>query len=399
MPWKPRDLMSQRTEFVRLALRVQLGEEPGTMTELCARYGISCKTGYEWLKRYKEEGAAGMADLSRRPLTSPLKTPARMEQQVVDVRREHPAWGGRKIHARLKNLGVSDAPAASSISAILHRNGLMDEKSPGKSAPATIRFERSRPNQLWQMDFKGHFALGAGGRCHALTALDDHSRFNLILEACGDERGATVWKCVERAFQVYGLPVQILCDNGVSWSCPKHRRALGRLEALLLRVGVETIHGRPYHPQTQGKEERFHRTLKDEVISKRAQWESLEQCAEAFVWWRGIYNEQRPHESLDDGVPIDRYRVSERAYDPSAKDRDMREYYPEGGERRKVGKSGEISFMANRIYVGTGIVGESVSLVPCMENRWCVSYGWKTLGEIEYTGTKGAILKLERENL
>ncbi|MEM6279033.1 MAG: IS481 family transposase [Verrucomicrobiota bacterium] len=395
MPWDICNLVKRRSEFVKLALQIQQGEGFGNFAQLCDRYGISRKTGYKWVKRYRSDGTNGLEDRSRRPRNSPRKTPDAVEERVTAVRKKHPSWGGRKIRNRLEMNRCVDIPAASSISHILRRNGLMEEKPRGESH-RIVRFERDRPNQLWQMDFKGHFGLSGGGRCHPLTALDDHSRFNLILAACRDEKGATVKRHLQEAFRRYGLPDQILCDNGASWSCPGHRQALGRLEAWLVRVGVEVIHGRPYHPQTQGKEERFHKTLDVDLLRTRPSWASHEECDAAFGPFRQLYNEERPHDALGGRPPIERYRISERSYDETSEKRHAEEHYLEGDTLRKVSKSGEISFRSNRVYVGVGITGETVALRAYDEGIWKVSYAWKELGVVAMTDEKHELLRLEK---
>lgn len=395
MPWDICELVKRRSEFVKLALQIQQGECAVSVAELCGRYGISRKTGYKWIKRYRSDGESGLADQSRKPRNSPGKTPRPVEDQVAAVREKHPTWGGRKIRARLEMDDCQDIPAASSISHILRRNGLMEDKPEGE-AHRTVRFERDRPNQLWQMDFKGHFALRAGGRCHPLTALDDHSRFNLILAACRDEKGDTVKRHLQDAFRRYGLPDQILCDNGASWSCPGHRQALGRFEAWLVRVGVEVIHGRPYHPQTQGKEERFHKTLNVDLLRTRPSWGTHEECDAAFVPFRQLYNEERPHDSLGGRPPVERYQISERSYDEKTENRCAEEHYLGSDILRKVSKSGEISFRSNRVYVGVGITGETVALRACAEGRWKVCYAWKELGVVGVTNEKHELLKLKK---
>lgn len=395
MPWEICDIVKRRSEFVKMALGIQQGNEEGNLSELCGRFGISRKTGYKWIKRYRSDGNAGLIDRSRKPRASPGRTSAEIEKRVTNVREQHPSWGGRKIRARLKMDACPSLPAASSISGILRRHGLIDDGQPA-GPNSTIRFERDSPNRLWQMDFKGHFPLSGGGRCHPLTAMDDHSRFNLILAACRDEKGETVKQHLREAFRIYGLPDQILCDNGASWSCRGQRQALGQLEAWLLRVGVEVIHGRPYHPQTQGKEERFHRTLSVDLLRTRPSWASLQECEEAFGPYRKIYNEERPHESLEDRPPIECYRISERSYNEASETDPVEDHYLDEDTLRKVNKSGEISFRSNRIYVGVGITGERVSLRANAEDEWKVSYGWKALGLIRFTDEKRELLKLER---
>jgi transposase InsO family protein len=190
------------------------------MAQLCRGFGISRKTGYKWLARYLGEGDPGLGDRSRRPRSSPWVTPPAVAEAVLRLRAAHPAWGGRKIRARLQAQGWAQAPAASTMTAILRRHGLIDPEESAKHQ-AWRRFEAAAANDLWQMDFKGHFAA-AGGRCHPLTVLDDHSRYALGLEACADERGATVQERLTRIFHGYGLPRQLLVDMGVRPGAPPH---------------------------------------------------------------------------------------------------------------------------------------------------------------------------------
>jgi transposase InsO family protein len=199
--------MSQRKEFVMLTIT-----EEANMATLCRRFGISRKTGYKWFKRYQEKGDDGLEDQSRKPQNSPLHTSKVVEDRILAVRDKHPTWGGRKIAARLITLGMKTVPAASTITAILNRHGKIDPQESSKHK-AFKRFEALHPNDLWQMDFKGHFGIRKG-RCHPLTLLDDHSRYSLAVRACENEQGETVKNELIRIFQCYGLPMSILCDNG-----------------------------------------------------------------------------------------------------------------------------------------------------------------------------------------
>jgi transposase InsO family protein len=245
VPWSEKSIMSQRHEFVML-----FEQEGVNRRELCRRFGISPTVGYRLWARYRQEGHAGLADRSRRPQRSPGRSAAAMEALVVAVRAEHPAWGGRKIRRRLQDLKHPAVPSASTITAILHRQGRIAAAAEARHKPFE-RFERAAPNELWQMDYKGHFATRAG-RCHPLTVVDDHSRYAVGLRACGDERGGTVQAALTAIFRQYGLPERMLMDNGSPWgSDALHRHTW--LTVWLLELGVGVSHGRPYHPQTQGK--------------------------------------------------------------------------------------------------------------------------------------------------
>jgi transposase InsO family protein len=352
MPWKVWTAMSLRQEFVQFA-----GRPDTNVAELCRRYGISRKTGYKWLGRAQAGGAAALADHSRRPHTSPTRTPAVQEAAVIAVRQQHPAWGARKLHRVLRTAASlpSSVPAPSTITGILRRHGLLP---PPVRARTWQRFTAPAPNALWQMDFKGAFATGAGA-CHPLTVLDDHSRFNLCLVACADEQGVTVRQHLTTAFQRYGLPERMLMDNGRPWGYDSTHHWTA-LTVWLARLDIAVSHGRPYHPQTQGKEERFHRTLRVEVLAAHPAWPNLASCQRAFDAWRPVYNGYRPHESLDMRPPAAVYHPSSRAYPPTLP---PIEYAP-GDLVRKVQDKGLISFRGKEYAVGTAFRGLPVALRP-----------------------------------
>jgi transposase InsO family protein len=370
MPWKVNTMSDSRREFVELALR-----SGSNMSELCRRFGVSRKTAYKWLGRYKEAGVPGLNDQSRRPKCSPKRTSVILEEQVVELRSVHPAWGGRKLRRRLLDQGVKQVPAASTITEILRRRDLLSELKGGQ---AFQRFERERPNELWQMDFKGHFGLGAGGRCHPLTVLDDHSRYALVLEACGNEQGQTVEGRLRQAFRRYGLPEAMLMDNGSPWGDDRES-PWTPLTVWLLRLGVRVIHGRPYHPQTQGKEERFHRTLVAEVLQGRV-FRDLEECQFRFDEWRIIYNHERPHEALDLAVPGSRYEPSRRSFPEQVPEL---EFSPTD-VIRKVQRAGWFSFQGQEWRISKAFWGERVGVRPTVQDGvWQVWFGRQCLGEID----------------
>jgi transposase InsO family protein len=348
MPFRECSIVSQREEFCRLAL------SPGAnVRELCRRFGVGHTAAYKWLGRYRALGVAGLWDRSRRPCVSPSRTSSELEAQVLELREQHPCWGGRKLHRVLQEDGLSP-PSASTITAILRRHGRLDGPSAGKPC-AHVRFERPAPNDLWQMDFKGHFAL-ARSRCHPLTLLDDHSRYALEIGACADEREMTVRTRLVRLFERYGLPWQILCDNGPPWGTTGPERHT-RLTVWLLDLDVAVTHGRPYHPQTQGKEERFHRTLKAEVLDGRS-FRDLAEAQRAFDAWRDIYNSRRPHEALAMEVPASRYQPSCRTMPAIIAPPD----YEAQAIIRKVDQSGWLSLKGHKIRLSKAFVGRRIAL-------------------------------------
>jgi transposase InsO family protein len=357
MPFREVSLMDQKREFVVLA-----ASDRANIRELCRRFAISPTTGYKWSARYQREGFAGLDERSRRPKISPRRTPALIEAKVLDIRKQsNNVWGGRKIRRTLEDRAEVDIPAASTITEILRRHNCLTGDSLAAHPGPWQRFGRASPNELWQMDFKGHFAMHSG-RCHPLTALDDHSRYNLVLAACGNEQGRTVRQHLQEAFRHFGLPLAMLMDGGPPWGNPGGDPLTG-FSIWLMRLGICVLHGRPRHPQTQGKEERFHRTLKAEVLSGRS-FRDLDECQRAFDEWRLRYNCERPHEALEMATPSHRYRPSSRSFPEKLP---PIEYAP-GDQVRKVDSSGFISFKNRRWRVSKALRGEAIAFRPTGED-------------------------------
>jgi len=355
MPWKEVVPMSSQLEFVTLA------SVPGAnVSQVCSRFGISRKTGYKWLDRFRLLGAAGIRKHSTRPLHSPSRTPDDVEATVIALRQQH-GWGGRKISARMSHLGLAYVPHHSTVTAILKRHALIDPVESKKRVPF-IRFEHPAPNDLWQMDFKGHFALRSGGRCHPLTVLDDHSRFNIVLQACDNEQSATVQERLVIAFQRYGLPQRMLMDNGSPWGDDADS-PYTKLTVWLMSLGIAVSHCRPFHPQTQGKDERFHRTLQYELLRHRLINDNGH-AQQLFDPYRHVYNFERPHEALDFAVPASRYSASPRCYPGLLP---QIEYAPEDIVRR-VQQKGRFNFH-NRHYIASkAFCGYPIALRPTVRD-------------------------------
>jgi transposase InsO family protein len=356
MPWQEKPVMDQREDFVRLALA------PGSkVAELCRRFGISRANAYKWLARYREEGREGLCDRSRRPRCSPARWPQPTEAEVLRIRDDsNNAWGARKIAKVMERSDPLGVPALSTITEILRRHGRLDRHSQEHPGPFQ-RFERAHPNELWQMDFKGHFPM-AEGRCHPLTVLDDHSRYSLTIGACGNEQHATVCARLVPVFRCYGLPFAMLMDNGAPWG-DAGRQPHTIFTAWLMRRDIRVIHSRPYHPQTQGKEERFHRSFKAEVLNGNS-FRDLDDCQRAFDRWRPIYNHERPHEALAMATPAERYRASPRSFPETLP---PIEYGPDDIVR-KANVNGDISLKGRRLSVGKPFRGQPVGLRPTTED-------------------------------
>ena len=372
MPWQEVSIVEQRREFVRLAML-----EGANRRELCRRFGIHPDTGYKWLRRWKA-GEEALVDRSRRPQASPNRCSGTIEALVLEVRDAHPAWGARKIARCLEREGVTP-PAVSTVHAILDRHGRV--VAPPGGPKAWQRFEKEAPNLLWQMDFKGWIGLGEGTRCHPLTVVDDHSRYVPCLAACANERGATVRGHLETTFRRYGLPDAVFVDNGNPWGAPSGE-SWTRFGVWLLKLGIELLHSRPYHPQSRGKNERFHRTLKAEVFAL-ARFRSLLEVQHALDRWREVYNFERPHQALDLEVPAHRYRPSPR----SMPDRLPEVEYDAGEIVRTVPASKDyVSFKGRLWKVPKAFRGERVAIRPLdRDGRWGIFFGAHQIAAIDLT--------------
>lgn len=355
MPWEKREPVSERKRFIAL-----YKENKFNISELCRQFGISRPTAYKWIAREAEDPLNGCEDRSRRPHCSPNRTRPEVEDVILAARDKNPAWGGRKLREVLINDGTQDVPSEPTINRVLKRHRRVSPEA-SKSSQKYTRFEREEPNELWQMDFKGHFAMQSG-RCHPLTVLDDCSRFSICLKACDGETEVNVRAALTDAFRTYGLPVAMTMDNGSPWKGGPNYR-LSRLTVWLARLGIKVSHSRPYHPQTQGKDERFHRTLKEEVL-KYSQFKGLPDAQDGFDRWREVYNFVRPHEALGLKRPGDRYTHSSRPFPERLPDIE----YEESDILRKVQRNGTISWEGREIFVGEHLYREHVALRPSYRN-------------------------------
>jgi transposase InsO family protein len=345
--------MSIKQEFVELA-----SHEGANRRELCRRFGISPKTGYALLARHAQEGVGAFAERSRRPHSSPARTAAAVEQAVIELRTQHPCWGGRKIARRLLELGHPQVPPPSTITTILHRHGLITATA-SLAAQHWQRFEHEAPNALWQIDFKGDFET-ASARCYPLTLIDDHSRFNLALQACPSVAAASVQPHLQRVFERYGLPLRMNADNGAPWGSPRLAgHGLSELSVWLIRLGIRMSHSAPYHPQTNGKVERFHRSLKAEVLAGRC-FADLPQAQRAFEHWRGVYNHERPHDALGLDTPAKHYQPSPRRYAGTLAAIE----YPGGDTVVSVKWNGEVNFRGRKLKVSNALLKLPVAFRP-----------------------------------
>ena len=343
MSWETKTVMEQREQFIRAAT-----EGNDTISALCRYYGISRKTGYKWLSRAAE--GLPLCDQSRRPHQQPSKTAEDVEALIVQTRLSHPAWGGKTIRAALEAAGVEGLPSDKTCCNIIKRNGLIDPVESAKHTPYQ-RFEKHHCNEMWQTDFKGDFLLGNGVRCFPLTILDDHSRYNIRIEP--KEFATDVKTSFIAAFREYGLPNSVLSDNGSQFAGA--HKGLSTFERFLVDLDILPIHGRPIHPQTQGKIERFHRTFKQEAL--RTVPSNMTDAAAIFENWRWLYNEVRPHHALGLKTPGSIYQASTRAY------YEPKPYvYDEGAKLIKINNWGYLRFGPNRLFLSEAMADTRVEI-------------------------------------
>lgn len=388
MPWKERETVEEkRTRFVAEVLE---GER--SLSEICRESGISRTTGYKWLDRARSNEP--MSDRRSGPMQAAGKTEPQTEELILKERARHPAWGARKLKRYLENHGKTGIPAQSTICEILKRNGIITPEE-SQAHRAYRRFEKEAPNQMWQMDFKGDFGLLNQTRCHPLTVLDDHSRYSICLEAKENQQGEGVFAILKRLLVEHGLPESILCDNGAPWGDSKPG-GITRFDVWMMQLGVLPIHCRPLHPQTQGKDERFHRTLKDEVL-KREVFYDMESAQRRFDAWRYEYNYERPHDALNLATPASRYRVSARKMPEVLQEP---EYEP-GCNLRKVNYKGYISIQSHRYYLSEAFIGKMIEISPMRGDEIGLFYGNYRVAKIdldEQIFTSRRIYEREYEN-
>jgi putative transposase len=366
MGWKETCPMTERMHFVSDALR---GER--CMVELCDVYGISRKTGYKWLERFRAGGPAALEDRSHTPLHPPHPVAQEVVGRLVQMRRQHPSWGPRKLLARLASLNPDwQWPAASTVGQILRRHGLVQPRRRHARASryAAGLIEANAPNIVWCADFKGQFRTQDGRYCYPLTVTDAFSRYLLECRAVLSPSTEQTW-----AFRQYGLPTAIRTDNGPPFACTG---ALGisRLSAWWIKLGIVPERIEPGCPQQNGRHERMHRTLKQEATRPTAA--NLKAQQKVFDRFVHEFNHERPHEALGQRPPAVVYRASSRTY-PS---RITPPEYPGSFQVRKVRHIGDIKLRGHSVYVSEALIGELVGLDPIAEDLWCLYFGLMPLG-------------------
>ena len=346
MPWESKTVEEIRKEFIIAS------KSTNNFSSLCREFGITRKTGYKWVARAKETDDLSNRSHARKNISN--KTDLETENLILSVRKDNPAWGGKTIRQVLVNQGYEDLPCVKTCNNILKRNGCITEEESLKHKPF-VRFERDKCNQMWQTDFKGDFALLDGTRCFPLDILDDHSRFSIKIAAKPNTLGVT--DSFREAFNEYGMPDSVLSDNG--WTFRGFRNGYTHFEKWLMNHDVLPIHGRIMHPQTQGKIERFHRTMKTELLNQN-KFNNLVDADRGLQEWRIKYNNIRPHEALGMKCPAEVYIPSDRTYIDNIKK------YEYGGEHHviKVNSWGYVRFNGWQVYLSETMINENIEFRP-----------------------------------
>lgn len=366
MPWRERSPMDERVHFIS-----EYRRGIWSMTELCDRCGVSRKTGYKWLARYEAEGAAGLAERSSRPHTSPQATPSKVVEAIVAERRRHPTWGGKKIVPVLRARHPDWAwPAVSTANEVLKRHHLVPHRRrrqyvahPGYRPQTVVA-----PNDVWSVDFKGQFRLRDGLLCYPLTICDVFSRYLVLCRALPAPTTLGAQAGFREAFARYGLPRVIRSDNGA----PFAGTALGRLSRLSvwwIRLGIRPELIEPASPHQNGAHERMHRTLKAETTRPPGAHLGLQQ--RRFTRFRTLYNQERPHEALQQRMPGQLYRRSARDLPRQLAPLT----YPSHWDVRRVCAPGVMWWASRRITVSTVLIGEEVGLEPIADGEWMLHFG------------------------
>ena len=358
------DVREQRVQFVVAALRREK-----SLTALCEEFGVSRPTGRLWLRRYREQGVAGIAERSRRPVHSPCLTAPELEEQVVELRRRYPDWGARKLQVLLERDGVR--LTCSTIHRILLRHGLVGGRD--HASPAVQRFERQAPNQLWQMDFKS--PRGWNAPTGPLSVIDDHSRYLLVLRQTGSTRGELVREQLQRVFCASGVPEGMLMDHGIPWWSATAPMGTTELSVWLMKQGIRLHWSGIRHPQTQGKVERFHGEMERALRRRGWQGKPPQQWLDEFRW---EHNQVRPHEALQMRTPASVWHPSARAYDPQP----PRWEYPAGAHVRRLDGDGKINAFGRGWNIGQALRREWVQLLR-LEDRVQVYYCRTLIRELD----------------
>lgn len=366
MPWRESVAMDERLQFVRDALGDRF-----TMSELCARYGVSRRIGYKWLARYEAEGRRGLVDRSRAPHSCPHRIPSQIADLLVAERQTHPHWGARKLLKVLatRHPSIRVWPAASTAADLLARRGLVQRRRRRRAPihPGVVRPTTAAPNDLWTADFKGQFRTGDGRYCYPLTIADHHTRFLLACRGLLSTQTVTARPVFERAFREYGLPIAIRTDNGVPFAT-QAIHGLSYLNVWWMRLGIIHQRIRPGCPQENGAHERLHRTLKRQAI--RPVRGSCAAQQRNFDTFQREYNTERPHERLGQQTPASQYRPASRPYP----DRLPPLEYPGHFLVKKITTGGTFRFRHRLVYLANAMVDQQIGLEETDDGIWAIYF-------------------------
>jgi len=381
MPWKEVKPMEQKVLFIADYLR-----QVASVSELCAHYGISRKTGYKWIRRFQLQGMDGLNDQSRKPATCAAQTPYPIQQAIIELRQRFQSTpGAKKLQALLaQRYPHEDIPSKSTIYNILNRAGLVHgRRRKRRITPYPQPFAPVKQvNGLWSVDYKGQFKLGNGQWCYPLTVMDHQSRYLCGCEALNGPRLKDTRTAFIRLFRQYGLPERIRSDNGVPFASTACA-GLSQLSLWWIRLGILPERIEPGKPQQNGRHERMHRTLKQ--AATRPPSVNMKTQQQRFDAFREEYNEQRPHEALGQQTPASHYLPSHRPYP----ERLPKLHYPDYFEVRKVSSNGVVYWHNKLVYVSHLLKGEQVGLEEVDEGIWCVYFGPVTLGRFNERSIKG----------
>lgn len=374
MPWKEKSALEQRKELVE---RYREGGE--SMTALCRAYGVTRQTAYKWLKRFEADGEGGLEEQSRAPRRRAHAMPEATAERIIALRQRHPRWGPRKLRCLLEREDASVRwPAASSIGAVLKREGLVAARRKRlRVAPYRAPLEHAdQANRVWCADFKGWFICGDGQRCDPLTCTDAYSRYLLRCRAVKKTDGVHVRSVFETMFREYGLPEAIRTDNGTPFAS-KAPGGLSRLSMWWLRLGIRHERIEPGCPEQNGRHERMHQTLKQATASPpQANWRRQQQ---AFAAFEREYNYERPHEALQYHTPAELYTPSPRPY--PAREPELE--YPPGAHLRWVSQQGSVKWKSKRTFLSEVLGREAVGLVEIESDLFEVYYGLLFIGWLD----------------
>lgn len=365
MPWKENDAVDQRMRFVADYLR-----EEFSFAELCALYGISRPTGYKWVRRYLKGGVEALQDRSRAPCLHPNATRGPIVELVLETRRTHPTWGPRKLLPWLQRRYPGlELPSSNTMGNIIRRHGLSvprRRRRPLPGPPSALG-SQDAANASWSIDFKGQFRLRCGAYCYPLTLMDGCCRYLLRCQALRRTRAKEVQPVLTAAFREFGLPKAIRSDNGSPFASNGFT-GLSQLSVWWVQLGIRLDRTRPGSPQDNGRLERFHRTLKQEVCQPRARgWEAQQ---EAFHKFRLEYNNERPHEALGTYTPGSRYEPSNRLFPRKLPTPE----YPVESQVRPVASTGVTNFAGWLCRTSEALAGERIAFLEVEDGVYDVRF-------------------------